>query len=149
MRQLTLYRQRFRNCPSTGTNNMTKTITPPNCPDCGSPMKLRETKKFQWRNGHNRMFYGCSRFPDCRGIRPSHPDGTPYGKPADKETKGWRIKAHAAFDKLWKEWGYKRPEAYILLQTMMGMSAKDAHISLFTSEDCQKLIKKIEQMDKK
>lgn len=121
----------------------------PNCPKCNAPMRLRETKKYQWRNGRNRMFWGCSQYPDCNGIRPSHPDGTVYGVPADKETKEWRMKAHAEFDKLWKQWGYARPEAYMMLQRIMGMTAGQAHISNFSKEDCQKLIKLLETAHRK
>jgi len=38
----------------------------PLCPSCGSPMVLRTARK-----GPNpgSQFYGCSRFPECRGIR--------------------------------------------------------------------------------
>lgn len=37
----------------------------PDCPKCGSPMKLRETKR-----GENigQRFYGCTSFPKCRKI---------------------------------------------------------------------------------
>ena len=40
--------------------------TQPTCPQCGSPMVMRET-----RNGPNvgKMFWGCPRFPACRGVR--------------------------------------------------------------------------------
>lgn len=38
------------------------------CPKCGSPMVLRTAKR-----GINagRKFYGCSRYPQCNGTRPS------------------------------------------------------------------------------
>lgn len=38
----------------------------PNCPECDSPMKLRTA-----RQGKNpgAQFWGCSRFPNCRGTR--------------------------------------------------------------------------------
>jgi len=35
------------------------------CPKCGGPMILRETKKGPHAG---KQFYGCSRFPNCRGI---------------------------------------------------------------------------------
>lgn len=35
----------------------------PNCPDCGQPMKLRHRRS----DGH--PFWGCRRFPKCRGSR--------------------------------------------------------------------------------
>ena len=41
------------------------TQTPPACPTCGSPMVLRTT-----RAGANagQQFYGCSNYPQCRGV---------------------------------------------------------------------------------
>ena len=38
--------------------------TVPACPECGSPMRLREKK-----DGTGK-FYGCSTFPKCKGLRP-------------------------------------------------------------------------------
>lgn len=40
----------------------TRTNTP-NCPDCGSHMISRLNKK------SNRRFWGCSKFPECKGTR--------------------------------------------------------------------------------
>jgi restriction system protein len=38
----------------------------PSCPGCGSDMVLRTARKGRNAGG---QFWGCSRFPDCRGIR--------------------------------------------------------------------------------
>jgi len=35
------------------------------CPQCGAPMVMRESKKGQ---NAGKQFWGCSRFPQCRGI---------------------------------------------------------------------------------
>lgn len=42
-------------------------VEPPNCPQCGSHMVLRTARK-----GPNTgsRFYGCSRYPQCRGTQP-------------------------------------------------------------------------------
>lgn len=44
----------------------------PSCPQCGSPMVLRTARKGP-QSGSS--FWGCSKFPNCRGTRPveSHP----------------------------------------------------------------------------
>lgn len=44
----------------------------PSCPNCGSPMVLRTARKGP-QSGSS--FWGCSKFPNCRGTRPveSHP----------------------------------------------------------------------------
>ena len=41
--------------------------SPPACPKCGSGMQLRTAKKGKYAG---QAFWGCERFPDCRGIRP-------------------------------------------------------------------------------
>lgn len=108
------------------------------CPECGAGMVLRNSKYG--------LFYGCSKFPNCKAAHGAHQkDGTPLGIPANQETKEWRIKAHDAFDKFWKEWDYKRKEAYVLMQTMMNLSPKEAHIGKFNIEQCKKLIKKVNE----
>ncbi|MCP5489252.1 MAG: four helix bundle protein [Verrucomicrobia bacterium] len=44
------------------TASVAATEKAPECPECGKPMRLRNSSK-----GH---FWGCSGFPDCRGTRP-------------------------------------------------------------------------------
>jgi hypothetical protein len=39
------------------------------CPTCGSPMKVRTARR---GGSRGEKFYGCSKFPKCRGTRP-HP----------------------------------------------------------------------------
>jgi hypothetical protein len=52
------------------------------CPDCGGPMVLRT------RRATGDLFYGCSRFPDCRGTRPfSGPDAAEAVAPAEARKK--------------------------------------------------------------
>ena len=41
--------------------------TPPSCPKCGAPMVLRTVKKGPHQG---KRFYGCTNFPNCRGILP-------------------------------------------------------------------------------
>ena len=107
------------------------------CPECGARMILRE--------GKHSLFYGCCKFPQCRGTHGAHPNGAPLGTPADRATKDMRIKAHDAFDQLWKPLSapYTRAEAYLVMQSLMGMSSDEAHIGKFTAEQCQELIDRL------
>ena len=41
-------------------------IATPLCPKCGAQMVLRTASKGANKGG---QFYGCSKFPNCRGIR--------------------------------------------------------------------------------
>ena len=108
------------------------------CPDCGDRLILKNSKYGK--------FYGCVNYPSCKGKHSAHQNsGKPMGTPADAETREWRKKAHKAFDKIWNLYGYSRKEAYGLLQSIMKMTAREAHISRFTKEDCQKLLKLLEE----
>lgn len=70
------------------------------CGECGRPMKLVGV----WaEDGALGIFYGCSGYPDsCKSTHGAHADGTPYGIPGDAATRAARIRAHDAFDRLWK-----------------------------------------------
>jgi len=63
------------------------------------------------------------------------------GIPANKETKQWRIKAHDAFDQLWKvKKVMSRKRCYAWMQEVMDMTPDEAHIGRFDIPQCQKLI---------
>lgn len=104
------------------------------CADCGSPMRIRTSKKY------NRPFYGCTRYPECDGTHGAHPDGRPLGIPATKEVKKARQKAHALFDKIWQENIMSRAQAYAWLRRKMKLSEGEGHISNFGKEQCEKLM---------
>ena len=107
---------------------------------CGAPMVLRETRKYTYPNGQPRKFWGCSRWPDCKGIHGAHPDGSPLGIPADKPTRQARIEAHAVFDAAWRSRGMTRREAYVWLQELTGLDRGAAHISKFDAKTCAALV---------
>jgi len=112
------------------------------CPDCGARMVLRDSKYGK--------FYGCSTFPKCRSAHRAHPDGRPLGIPANKETKNWRIRAHAAFDQLWLLGGMNRRSAYLWMQKALNLTSKEAHIGMFDQAMCEKLIAAVEkELEKK
>lgn len=51
------------------------------CPVCGSEMRLRN------RKSDNAPFWGCSRFPNCRGIKPyQNGNGNSQSQPVQKKT---------------------------------------------------------------
>ena len=108
-----------------------------NCGECEAPMVLRDSRYGK--------FYGCSRFPRCRGTIGAHPDGTPLGIPANKATKGARIRAHDVFDRLWMTSLMTRDGAYRWMCRVMDLSEDEAHIGKFTIEQCETLIKKVQE----
>jgi ssDNA-binding Zn-finger/Zn-ribbon topoisomerase 1 len=104
------------------------------CPECDSQLVLRNSKYG--------LFYGCKRYPVCKAAHGAHPNGKPLGKPADKETKQWRMKAHDKFNSLFEGENplMSRDEAYDYLQYLMNLTAKQAHISNFDIAQCKELI---------
>jgi ssDNA-binding Zn-finger/Zn-ribbon topoisomerase 1 len=111
------------------------------CAECGSLMKLRKSEKF------DNPFYGCTRFPECKGSHGAHRDGRPLGTPANKATKLARIRAHRVFDLLWHQPGGRmsRPEAYAWMRRKMRLSEDQAHIGKFSEEQCTKLIEAVRE----
>ena len=103
------------------------------CADCGAPMILR--------NSNYGKFYGCSRFPECRGTHGAHQEtGEPLGIPANTETKQLRIAVHDAFDPLWLNGQMGRNEAYEWLADQLGIPKHECHIGSFDKEMCERAL---------
>lgn len=101
------------------------------CGDCGAPMALRQ--------GPHRPFYGCTRFPDCRGAHGAHPDGTPMGVPVDGATRQARKAAHGAFDRLWsRDRKGSRGAAYRWLAAQLGQTS--VHIGQLDADGCARVV---------
>lgn len=102
------------------------------CPDCESSMVLR-TSKYG-------LFYGCVEFPKCKAAHGAHKKtGLPLGTAAGKKTKQARIRAHDAFDQLWKGKHMSRGDAYGWMQEQMSMTGDEAHIGKFNEDQCDEL----------
>lgn len=109
------------------------------CGDCGAPMVLRR--------GPYGKFYGCSRYPTCKGVHCAHQlTGEPMGVPADVATRSFRVSAHDALDTLWKgpERVMNRRAAYQWMMVKMNLPVEEAHIGQFTREQCEQLIRLVE-----
>ena len=116
---------------------------------CGAMMKLRYSPKFKGGN----WFYGCPTWPKCDGTHGCHQaSGLPLGKPADKETKEWRIKAHAAFDTLWKkeEGGrFKRGWAYAWMAKQLNLTPEENHIGMMDIAMCRRVVAEVNLLKEK
>jgi ssDNA-binding Zn-finger/Zn-ribbon topoisomerase 1 len=88
-------------------------------------------------------FWGCRRYPECDGVIGCHPDGSPLGTPANKETRQMRQVAHAAFDNWWPAARMTRGEAYGWLEE----NGPKAHIADMTFEECVDLVAMLEEDD--
>lgn len=80
--------------------------------------------------------YKC---PHCHSYVGMHP-GTniPLGTLADKPTRDARTRIKPLFNKLWKEDGMTRSQAYQWLSDQLGIPAAACHFGLFSKEMCGK-----------
>lgn len=108
------------------------------CPDCNSEMILKTTTKFIYKNGNPRKFYGCSNYPKCKATHGAHPDGSPLGHPADRETKDARIRLHTAIDPLFPS----KREMYQWLKA----NAPKEHIGDMTLAEIEKIEHLLERL---
>tara|TARA_R100000501_G_C2565061_1_gene74178 strand:- start:202 stop:651 length:450 start_codon:yes stop_codon:yes gene_type:complete len=107
----------------------------PTCPVCGEKLTLLSDPK---------GIYGvCFRYGRCteRVHVKTHAKYYQVKYNPTKFLGRLRHQAHLEFDKLWKEYGMSRKEAYKILQKIMRLSEEKAHISKFNEEQCNYLIK--------
>lgn len=102
------------------------------CGECGAPMKLRKSKFGP--------FYGCTKFPKCRGTHGAHPNGKPLGTPANKATKRARQDAHATFDQLWRKGSRPRMTRLQAYAWLKAQPTVPNHIAEMSTKDCENLI---------
>ncbi len=83
------------------------------CKPCDARVGCHDTKGFKWK---------------------------PFGVMANAALRGLRMRAHAAFDPIWRIGGKSRSDAYQWLADGMGMDKKETHIGMFNEEQCRKVI---------
>lgn len=110
-----------------------------NCPYCGKPSKWCDNKEvYGKRYGKSYMCYWCKY---CDAYVGCHQNSRrPLGTMANKELRGWRMKAHRLVDPLWQGGGYKRRTVYLRLSEAFG---KQVHIAESDIETCKEIIKTV------
>lgn len=111
------------------------------CPYCGSPAILREGNYVYGEDSIAEKLYVCQRYPDCDAYVGVFKDNrTPKGTLANSELRNKRIRAHRAFDEIWKSGIMSRGQAYQWMQHKFGLSKDQAHIGYFSDYLCLQLI---------
>jgi len=93
------------------------------CPTCGKKAKTTNTK------------YGCKNY--CQACNLWSWGESPL---VDSNTHAARIKAHQAFDIIWKSKLMKRSVAYAWLTKSLGIPPKECHMKLMTKEIAEKVV---------
>ena len=90
------------------------------CPECGATMILRHSIKYK------RLFWACSKWPDCNGIHGAHPDGNPLGTPADSITRSRRVELHQLLATVWN---YRCKPQRREMYTWLKANSRSGHVS--------------------
>lgn len=114
-------------------------ITTPTCADCGAAMRLVTTRRGR--------FYGCTRHPLCDGAHGAFADGRPVGIAANKATRHARTRAHAAFDRLWRDGQMTRKQAYAWLAGQLGMTEEECHLGKFDHATCRRVVEAVRALE--
>lgn len=118
------------------------------CDKCGKPAKL-VSGSVVYPSRHDlygRKFWACV---PCNRRIGCHP-GTdkPLGRRmAGPRTREARLKAHTAFDRLWKRGYLTRNEAYAWLAKVMRMPRKDCHIGQMSAAQCRAVVLHVQALD--
>jgi hypothetical protein len=100
------------------------------CVECGGNGRLVKGDQVHpdRPDAANELYYLCA----CGAYCGAHP-GTcrPLGRPANRDTRKARIRAHKVFDRLWKGGLMGREAAYAWLADRVGVARFNCHIGLF------------------
>lgn len=117
------------------------------CPYCGTQAVLRPASAVHGINARpGEYLYVCQRYPVCDSYVGAHRKSLlPMGRLANGDLRNKRIKAHKAFDRLWKCGIMEKWQAYRWMQAKFSLSSEQAHIAKFSDYMCDQLILACEQ----
>lgn len=108
--------------------NTKRYAKPQKCPECSWAFQEISTA---W--GIQRQCTGCTVRQWCTN------EGVARATPANAFVRRARMKAHAAFDRLWREGPYDRKTAYAWLAQMFGLT--EVHMAELGTDDCERVVK--------
>jgi hypothetical protein len=112
------------------------------CPYCRGEAVLVKGKDVypQIPRLHNSFYWLCKPCDAYVGTHANSVTHTPLGVLANKPLRAARMKAHAAFDPLWKAHGMTRTRAYMWLADMLAIGNNECHISHFDLDTCDRTV---------
>ena len=122
------------------------------CPYCGANAKLRPASVVygEMTLDNHAYVYVCDRYPACDAYVGAHAESKlPMGTLANGDLRNKRIRAHRAFDQLWKSGRMTKKEAYRWLQMQFGLPREQAHIAMFGEYMCERVIRECTQKAEK
>jgi hypothetical protein len=117
------------------------------CPYCGKKAEFKTGREIYAGRGSwdGKKFWvcePCNAWVGChdRNKRYGRVGDEPLGRLANKELREAKMKAHLAFDPIWKEKSMKRKEAYAWLAKKLGIPAEECHIGMFDVDMCREVV---------
>lgn len=115
------------------------------CPYCGGQATLQSSKRIYKRYDHGEIYICENHGRLCDAYVFCHKgDNLPLGTLANRTTQIARSEAHSKVDRLWRDNGWNRGDAYKMLSDLMGLKREECHIGLFNEEQCYHAIKCVE-----
>ena len=109
------------------------------CDYCKNPAELVDSKEIYGRSyGMAWLCRSCDAWVGCH--KNSKKQHAPLGRLANAELRKWKIRAHAAFDPLWKSGEMKRAQAYKIMAEILNIPTNKAHIGMLDVGQCKKLV---------
>lgn len=109
------------------------------CPYCKTPAPLVTGRSVYPHRPdlYHKQFYQCK---PCDAYVGCH-NGTTHalGRLANAELRAAKIRAHSAFDPIWKEGSMRRGSAYTWLAEKLGIEKSECHIGMFDVAMCNKV----------
>ena len=118
----------------------------PNCPYCAAAAELvTGAEIYPHRPDLAALQFWqckpCDAFVGCHKADSGYGDGTrPLGRLANAALRKAKMRAHAAFDPLWKTRQMGRRNAYALLARKLGIPVEQAHIGEFDEAMCARVV---------
>ncbi len=121
-------------------------VVPPKCDYCGREARKKMGRDLYPMSRHLWLyrFWACD---PCGAYVGTHrkPEWAPLGRLANKELRLWKMKAHNAFDVIWKNGKMKRTEAYEWLSIRLGITVDQCHIGEFDVSTCKRVVEVMKQ----
>lgn len=117
------------------------------CPYCGSLADIRPASEIYHDDSRKDFLYVCRNYPRCNAyVRVQPGTKQPMGPLANGDLRHLRIRAHRAFDQVWRSGVMPRETAYRWMADFFCIPLRDAHIGHFSEYRCQQLIEKCEDL---
>lgn len=118
----------------------------PTCDYCGEPAVLADSAEVYGGRSYGMIWLcrPCQAWVGCH----RHTD-RPLGRLANAELRQWKMKAHTAFDQLWKippRLLGNRSNAYAWLAERLRIEPKHCHIGMFDVATCKRVVEVCETL---